>query len=54
MESLPEEVLFMIFQNLEPLELISLSRVNRRWHEVALHPRLHRFLKDFFLFLKDF
>ena len=46
MQSLPQEVMFMIFQNLDPLELISLSRVNRRWHEVLLHPRLHRFLKN--------
>ncbi|KAJ7390315.1 F-box and leucine-rich repeat protein 18 [Desmophyllum pertusum] len=37
-----QEMLFTIFQNLDPLELISLSRVNRRWHNVALHPRLHR------------
>lgn len=46
MESLPEEMLFTIFQNLHPLELVHLSRVNRRWHELALTPRLHRFLKD--------
>ncbi|XP_068685829.1 F-box/LRR-repeat protein 18-like isoform X2 [Montipora foliosa] len=44
MESLPKEILFMIFQNLHPLELVPLSRVNNRWHDVALHPRLHRCL----------
>lgn len=42
MESLPSEMLFLIFQNLDPLELVSLSRVNRRWRKVALSPQLHR------------
>ncbi|XP_068733228.1 F-box/LRR-repeat protein 18-like isoform X1 [Montipora capricornis] len=44
MESLPKEILFMIFQNLHPLELVPLSRVNNRWRDVALHPRLHKCL----------
>ncbi|PFX18549.1 F-box/LRR-repeat protein 18-like [Stylophora pistillata] len=42
MESLSEEVLLLIFQNIEPLELISLSRVNRCWRRLALIPQLHR------------
>ena len=46
MESLPEEMLFSIFRNLDPLELVSLSRVNRRWRKVALSPQLHRFYND--------
>ena len=51
MESLPEEMLFTIFQNLHPLELIQLSRVNQRWHNLALNPLLHRFLKDLRYFM---
>lgn len=42
MEYLPEEVLLLIFQNIEPLELISLSRVNRCWRKLAIIPQLHR------------
>ena len=53
MESLPKEVLFMIFEKLHPFELVPLSRVNRRWYEIALHPRLHRFLKNCCVFMKD-
>ena len=53
MESLPKEVLFMIFEKLHPFELVPLSRVNRRWYEIALHPRLHRFLKNYCVFMKD-
>lgn len=40
----------MILQNLHPWKLIHLSRVNRRWYEVALHPTMHRFLKDLCVF----
>lgn len=42
METLPKEMLFSIFQNLHPLELVRLSRVNSQWYDVAMHPKLHR------------